>query len=117
MAIIIIIYLELDQSPLYWKNHCLNNIFSSETQLFFHQNSIHFFLSRDGCGDFSPYLEVANTTYGIVVNWIDDFEAFAEFADKVGRFRLELAAIDDFKSFYRTQSIPLLQDHLSCMLQ
>lgn len=37
------------------------------------RNSIHFFLSRDGCGDFSPYLEVANATFGIVVNRIDDF--------------------------------------------
>ena len=53
------------------------------------RNSIHFFLSRSGCGDFSPYLEVANATEGIVVNQISDFEAFAEFADKVGRFTLE----------------------------
>ena len=52
------------------------------------RNSIHFFLSRDGCGDFTPYIEVANDTYGIVVNQIDDFEAFAEFADKAGRFSL-----------------------------
>jgi len=51
--------------------------------------SVHFFLSRSGCGDFSPYLQVANGTDGIVVNRIDDFEAFAEFADKVGRFSLE----------------------------
>ena len=53
------------------------------------RNSIHFFLSRSGCGDFSPYLDVANETQGIVVNQISDFEAFAEFADKVGRFTLE----------------------------
>ena len=53
------------------------------------RNSIHFFLSRSGCGDFSPYLEVANATYGIVVNRIDDFEAFAEFADRAGRFTLD----------------------------
>lgn len=53
------------------------------------RNSIHFFLSRSGCGDFSPYLEVAAATEGIVVNQISDFEAFAEFADKVGRFTLE----------------------------
>ena len=50
------------------------------------RNSIHFFLSRDGCGDFSPYMEVAEATFGVVVNRIDDFEAFVEFADKVGRF-------------------------------
>jgi len=38
------------------------------------RNSIHFFLSRSaGCGDFSPYLEVVNATFGIVVNRIDDF--------------------------------------------
>ncbi|XP_065907491.1 hemicentin-2-like isoform X2 [Dysidea avara] len=49
-------------------------------------NSIHFFLSRDGCGDFSPYMDVAEATFGVVVNRIDEFEAFAEFADRVGRF-------------------------------
>jgi len=59
------------------------------------RNSIHFFLSRDGCGDFSPYLEVANATFGIVVNRIDDFEAFAEFADRVGRFSFDLLGTDD----------------------
>ena len=53
------------------------------------RNSIHFFLARSGCGDFSPYLEVADETEGIVVNQISDFEAFAEFADRVGRFTLE----------------------------
>ena len=53
------------------------------------RNSIHFFLARSGCGDFSPYLEVAAETEGIVVNQISDFEAFAEFADRVGRFTLE----------------------------
>lgn len=53
------------------------------------QNSIHFFLSRTGCGDFTPYLDVAAETEGIVVNQISDFEAFAEFAEKVGRFTLE----------------------------
>ena len=58
------------------------------------RNSIHFFLSRDGCGDFSPYLEVANATFGIVVNRIDDFEAFAEFADTAGRFSFELVDTD-----------------------
>ena len=58
------------------------------------QNSIHFFLSRDGCGDFSPYLEVANATFGIVVNRIDDFEAFAEFADQAGRFSFDLLDTD-----------------------
>ena len=54
------------------------------------RNSIHFFLSRGGCGDFTPYLDVANKTYGIVVNQINDFEAFVKFADKVGRFTTEL---------------------------
>ena len=53
------------------------------------QNSIHFFLSRTGCGDFTPYLDVAAETEGIVVNQISDFEAFAEFAEKVGRFTLD----------------------------
>ena len=53
------------------------------------RNSIHFFLARSGCGDFSPYLEVAAETDGIVVNQISDFEAFTEFADRVGRFTLE----------------------------
>ena len=50
------------------------------------ENSIHFFLSHAGCGNFTPYLDIARETYGIVVNRIDDFEAFVEFADKVGRF-------------------------------
>ena len=54
------------------------------------ENSIHFFLSRTGCGNFTPYLDVAKATYGVVVNRIDDFEAFVEFADKVGRFTTEL---------------------------
>ena len=58
------------------------------------RNSIHFFLSRSGCGDFSPYLEVANATFGIVVNRIDDFEAFAEFADRAGRFSFDLVDTD-----------------------
>ena len=53
------------------------------------RNSVHFFLARDGCGDFTPYLDVASETEGIVVNEISDFEAFAEFAEKVGRFTLE----------------------------
>ena len=53
------------------------------------RNSIHFFLARSGCGDFTPYLNVANETEGIVVNEISDFEAFAEFAERVGRFTLE----------------------------
>ena len=55
------------------------------------ENSIHFFLSRDGCGDFTPYLDVAKETYRIVVSRIDDFEAFVEFADKVGRFTTEVS--------------------------
>ena len=54
------------------------------------ENSIHFFLSRAGCGNFTPYLDVARETYGIIVNRIDDFESFVEFADKVGRFTTEL---------------------------
>ena len=49
------------------------------------ENSIHFFLSCNGCGDFTPYLDVAKETYGIVVSRIDDFEAFVEFADKSGQ--------------------------------
>ena len=53
------------------------------------KNSVHFFLARDGCGDFTPYLDVANETEGIVVNEISDFEAFAQFAEEVGRFTLE----------------------------
>ena len=67
------------------------------------QNSIHFFLSRDGCGDFSPYLEVANATFGIVVNRIDDFEAFAEFADRAGRFTL--GDIEDDESKRRRRAL------------
>ena len=59
------------------------------------ENFIHFFLSCDGCGDFTPYLDVARETYGIVVNYIDDFEAFVEFADKVGRFTTEILDDDD----------------------
>ena len=54
------------------------------------ENSIHFFLSRAGCGNFTPYLDVARETYGIVVKRIDEFESFVEFADKVGRFTTEL---------------------------
>ena len=29
-----------------------------------------------------PYLNLVRETYSIVANWIDDFEAFVEFADK-----------------------------------
>ena len=54
------------------------------------ENSIHFFLSRGGCGNFTPYLDVARETHGVVVNQIDDFEAFAKFADQVRRFTTEL---------------------------
>lgn len=50
------------------------------------RNSIHFFLSNP-CGEYSPYLDVADKTYGVVVYQIDEFKAFAEFADKVGRFK------------------------------
>lgn len=50
------------------------------------RNSVHFFLSHP-CNDYSPYLVVANKTYGVIVNQIDEFEAFAEFADKVGKFK------------------------------
>ena len=49
------------------------------------RNSIHFFLSYD-CGDFTPYLKVAKDTYGIVMHEIEEFEAFAKFANKVGKF-------------------------------
>ena len=66
------------------------------------ENSIHFFLSRTGCGNFTPYLDVARETYGIVVNQIDDFEAFVEFADKVGRFTTEL--LDDGSSKKKRQT-------------
>ena len=52
-------------------------------------NSVHFFLARDGCGDFSPYLAVARETEGIVVNEINDFEIFAQFAETAGRFTIE----------------------------
>ena len=45
-------------------------------------NSIHFFLDSE-CGDPAPYLDVAHKTHGVVVHHIDDFESFAEFADKV----------------------------------
>ena len=62
-------------------------VIDKATQL---RNSIHFFLSRTGCGNFTPYIEVANATFGIVVKQIDDFEAFVEFAGKVGRFSLDL---------------------------
>ena len=61
------------------------------------ENSIHFFLSRDGCGNFTPYLDVARETFGIVVSRIDDFEAFVEFADKVGRFTTEVLGDDSGK--------------------
>ena len=61
------------------------------------ENSIHFFLSRNGCGDFTPYLDVARETYGIVVSRIDDFETFVEFADKVGRFTTEVSDGDSGK--------------------
>ena len=53
------------------------------------KNSVHFFLARDGCGDFTPYMEVANATEGIVVNEISDFEAFARLAEEAGRFTLD----------------------------
>ena len=43
------------------------------------ETSIHFLLSRTGCGNFTPYLDVARETYGVVVNQIVDFEAFATF--------------------------------------
>ena len=49
------------------------------------RNSIHFLLSRD-CGNVTPYLDVAKETFGVVVHHISDFEAFVEFADKVGEF-------------------------------
>ena len=67
--------------------HKKEEVITKATEL---RNSIHFFLSRDGCGNFTPYLDVARETYGIVVNQIDDFEAFVKFADKVGRFTTAL---------------------------
>ena len=48
------------------------------------KNFIHFFLSHDSCGDLTPYLEVADKTYGIVVNQIDDFEAMTKFINQHG---------------------------------
>ena len=42
-------------------------------------------------------MDVANETYGIVVNQIDDFEAFVEFANQVGRFTLEPFVADSSK--------------------
>jgi len=66
-----------------------NEVIGKATEL---RNPIHFFLSRDGCGNFTPYIEVANATYGLVVNRIDDFEAFAEFANKAGRFYLAVSS-------------------------
>ena len=80
------------------------------------ENSIHFFLSRDGCGNFTPYLDVARKTDGIVVNRIDDFEAFVEFADKVRRFttdsgkrkRQTLEDCVDFTASVFTKSIDIL---------
>ena len=58
------------------------------------ETSIHFFLSRTGCGNFTPYLDVARETFGVVVNQIDEFEAFSEFASRVrGRFTRSL--LDD----------------------
>ena len=35
------------------------------------ENSIHFFLSCYGCGNFNPYLDVVRETYGIVIDHID----------------------------------------------
>jgi len=67
-----------DASPK--DSHKKEEVITKATRL---RNSIHFFLSRDGCGDFTPYLDVASKTHGIVVNQIDDFEAFAKFANEV----------------------------------
>ena len=57
------------------------------------RNSIHFFLS-EACGNYTPYLDIADKTHGIIVHQINDFEAFAKFADKVGNFKTE--HLDDF---------------------
>ena len=65
------------------------------------RNSIHFFLSYD-CGDLTPYLNIAKETYGIVVHEIDDFEAFAEFANKVGKFKTKYLDDDSEKKKRQT---------------
>ena len=65
------------------------------------RNSIHFLLSRD-CGDVTPYLDVAKETFGVVVNHISDFKAFAEFADKVLNF--DTAPLDQSKERKRQAS-------------
>ena len=68
------------------------------------QNSIHFFLSHP-CNDYSPYLVVANRTYGVIVNQIDEFKAFAEFADKVGKFKtMNLADVSSKKKRQTVES-------------
>ena len=66
------------------------------------RNSIHFFLSRSGCGDFTPYLDVAAATEGIVVNQISDFEAFAEFAQKVVDLHLKIVEVNVKDKFPKT---------------
>ena len=71
----------------------LDEVIAKATEL---RNSIHFFLSYD-CGDLTPYLNVAKETYGIVVHEIDDFEAFAEFANKVGKFKTKYLHDDSDK--------------------
>ena len=85
------------------------------------ENSIHFFLSRAGCGNFTPYLDVARETHGVVVNQIDEFEAFAKFADEVRRFTTGLLGgssdnkkrqapenCEDFTASVFTKSIDIL---------
>lgn len=71
----------------------MHQVIAKATEL---RNSVHFFLSP-GCGDRRPYLDVADKTYGVVVHQIDDFEAFAEFADKVGRFKTKHSSSDGGK--------------------
>ena len=45
-------------------------------------NAIHFFLSKDSCGDLSPYHNVATSTHGIVMDEINELTAFVDFALK-----------------------------------
>jgi len=54
-------------------------------------------------------LDVVRETYGIVVNQIDDFEAFVKFADKVGRFTTEL--LDDSGKRKREASENCIKTH------
>ena len=68
------------------------------------ETSIHFFLSRTGCGNFTPYLDVARETFGIVVNEISAFEAFSEFAARVGG-RFTRSLLDDGSDRKKRQAL------------